>query len=130
MEADDALEGWSVSMPAPLDDRALGELFYLQSEEVEEYAGWYSMSLTCADHLIAIKAKKGRSRQVEAALKRRREDVLSYFEESLPEQYEKAKAGKIVRLGDYCFLIMAGGSGQARQQTEAAWETIRSGFSS
>jgi hypothetical protein len=126
LEAEDEFE---ISMAAPVDERALKELFHILPEDAAEYAGAYSMSFTSADNLLVVRAKPGRGERVRKGLEQRREEVLRNFEASLPEQYRKAEAGKVGSLGDYWFLILLGDPEKdAREEADRAWEMVRANF--
>lgn len=128
-DVEDEFGDQGVSMAVPVDERALEELFHIQAEDAEEYAGVYSMSFTNADHLIAIRARPGRGGRVRSGLEQRKKDVLYNFKTYLPEQYQKAEAGKIGNLGDYWFLIIIGAPDKdAEEEVDRAWKTVQSGF--
>ena len=64
-----------------------------------------------SDVVLAVKAKAGQVDAVKAALEARRDAVAASFEMYLPDQYEKALAGRVVTKGDYALLVI-GGDGQ------------------
>lgn len=99
---------YPVPMSIPLDDRLLTQLLGLAPEDVREYAGVMSMEMISADHFFVLHAAPGKVQTVQAALEARLEEVRSAFEEYLPLPRAKAKAGKVLVLGDYAFLIILG----------------------
>ena len=101
-------EEYGVAMPAELDDQTMKDMMGVDVADVEEYAGSFSMVMTSADNLVGVKAKEGKVDTVKEALEGRLEFVRQSFEQYLPEQKEKAAAGKVISVGDYVFLIIAG----------------------
>lgn len=97
-----------MQMPGPVDDTLLVDMFHLSPEIVEEYFGLFGMTMTTADNVIAVKAVPGKIDEVVAGLEQRKEDVISSFSQYLPDQHEKAQAGKVIQKGDYAFLIIIG----------------------
>lgn len=119
----ESLDAAYVRMPVELDDAALTELLGLTADDVDEYAGHYSMTMSSADCFIAVKASEGREDAVHAALERRRAEVVRMFEDYLPQPLEVAKAGRVLEKGRYVFLVMLGGpdgdTARGVQQVEA-----------
>ena len=99
---------YEISMPAAVDEQILKDMLGISAEDVEEYAGSISMVMISADNLIGVKAKDGKLETVQKGLEDRLEFVRQSFERYLPDQKEKAAAGKVVTVGDYAFLIIAG----------------------
>ena len=97
-----------ITMGKDVEASDLENMFGISSEDVEEYAGKFSIVMNSSDNLLAVKAKEGRADAVEAALKARQQTVIQNFETYLPEQLAKAKAGQVLRKGDYVFLVIVG----------------------
>lgn len=103
-------ENLGITMPEKLDQQSLQEVFGLNPDDIEEYYGEYSAVNTSADHIIGIKVKDGKVDAVKSALESRKQEIVDNFEEYLPDQYDKAQAGKIIQKGNYLFLVIAGDS--------------------
>ncbi len=103
-------EELGITMPEKLDEAALKDVFGLDPSDIEEYYGEYSAVNTSADHIIGVKVKKGKVDTVRKALETRKEEVVKNFKEYLPDQYDKAQAGRIIEKGNYLFLVIAGDS--------------------
>lgn len=101
-------EDIGIVMPQKLEDKDLEELLGVNRDDVEEYYGEYSSVGTSADHIIGVKAKKGKVDAVKSALESRKEQIVKKFEEYLPEEQEKARCGKVIQKGNYLFLVIAG----------------------
>ena len=105
---DQIAEDVGIAMAAPLDDELLGQLFYIDPSDVEEYYGQISMANVSADNIVAVKAKPDKKDIVVEGLNKRLEDVQNSFSQYLPEQYEKAMKGRVVEKGNYVFLLILG----------------------
>ena len=103
-------ENLGITMPEKLDQQSLQEVFGLNPDDIEEYYGEYSAVNTSADHIIGIKVKDGKVDEVKSALESHKQEIVDNFEEYLPDQYDKAQAGKIIQKGNYLFLVIAGDS--------------------
>ena len=103
-------ENLGISMPEKLDQQSLQEVFGLNPDDIEEYYGEYSAVNTSADHIIGVKVKDGKVDEVKSALESHKQEIVDNFEEYLPDQYDKAQAGKIIQKGNYLFLVIAGDS--------------------
>lgn len=90
---------YEIPFHTTVDDETLQELFYIDPEDVEVYAGFYSRAITSSDNLLAVKAKEGKVENVVSGMQQRQEDIKRNFEEYLPDQYEKACTGQIVTNG-------------------------------
>ena len=90
------------------------------------------MVMVSSDNLIGIKAKEGKVETVQKALEARKEMVVQSFEQYLPTELDKAKAGKVVTLGDYVFLIIVSNADMDEEDVTAgitkAEELIRGNF--
>ena len=123
-------EEMGITMPQRLEEKDLQDILGLKAEDVEEYYGEYSSVGTSADHIIGIKAKKGKAPQVRAAMESRKEEIIKKFAEYLPEELEKAQCGKIIEKGDYLFLVIAGGPEEdCSDRSEKAERIIEESFS-
>ena len=103
-------ENLGIPMPEKLDQQSLQEVFGLNPDDIEEYYGEYSAVNTSADHIIGVKVKDGKVDEVKSALESHKQEIVDNFEEYLPDQYDKAQAGKIIQKGNYLFLVIAGDS--------------------
>lgn len=103
-------EELGITMPEKVDDTTLVDIMGLNKDDVEEYYGEYAVVNTSADNIIAIKANEGKADTVKKALEERKNAVVKNFEQYLPEQLDKAKAGKVIQRGNYVFLVIAGNS--------------------
>ena len=61
-----------------------------------------------ADCVVVIEAADGKIHTVKAALENTKQSIVNSFELYLPDQFEKAKAGRIVVKGNYAVLAIAG----------------------
>lgn len=103
-------ENLGITMPEKLDQQSLQEVFGLNPDDIEEYYGEYSAVNTSADHIIGVKVKDGKVDEVKSALESHKQEIVDNFEEYLPDQYDRAQAGKIIQKGNYLFLVIAGDS--------------------
>lgn len=101
-------EDIGMQMPAPVDETILNDLFHISSDMIEDFSGLFAMVMTSSDNVVAVKAAPGKIEEVTAALEQRKTDVVESFSQYLPDQYEKAQAGKVITKGDYAFLIIIG----------------------
>lgn len=126
---DQVNEAYPVAMPAPVDETILNDLLNIPSDDVEEYAGYITMVMVSADNLIGVKAKPDKVESVQKALEGQKEMMVQSFEQYLPEQLDKAQAGKVVTFGNYVFLIIVGSEGtEAGAGIAAAEELIKGNF--
>lgn len=121
-------ETLGITMPQKLDQTSLQEVFGLNPSDIEEYYGEYSSVNTSADHIIGVKVKEGRVDAVRSALEKRKETVVENFKEYLPDQYDKAQAGKIIEKGNYLFLVIAGDSTKGYDREMQRAEQIIDGY--
>ncbi len=87
------------------------DLFGFDMSTVEDYYGKTTMVNVSSDVIMVVKAAPGQIDAVKATLEARRDAVAASFEMYLPDQYEKALAGRVVTKGDYALLVI-GGDGQ------------------
>lgn len=127
---DDLSEEYGFAMPAPLDDTILSDLLDIDPGDVEKYAGYISMVMVSSDNLIAIKAKEGKTEDIQKKLEARKEFEVNSFMTYLPDQLDKAQAAKVFAIGDYVFLVMiAKDTEHAADDIAAAETVIRDSFS-
>ncbi len=118
-----------ITMPAEVDESILKDIVGIEPEDVEEYAGYVTMVMVSADNLIAVKAKEGKVETVQKALAARQETVVKSFEQYLPSELDKAKAGKVITIGDYVFLVILGRMDKdPAAETAVIEEMIRENF--
>lgn len=126
---DQVNDSYQVAMSAEVDEAIVTDLLGLSADDVEEYAGYITMVMVSADNLIGIKAKEGKVETVQKALEARKDMVVQSFEQYLPSELEKSKAGKVVTLGDYVFLLIVGNMDKdPASEIAGAEELIRSNF--
>ncbi|MCI9508627.1 MAG: DUF4358 domain-containing protein [Angelakisella sp.] len=129
---DQVYENYPVAMAAEMDESVVTDLLGLSTDDVEDYAGYITMVMVSSDNLIGIKAKEGKVETVQKALEARKEMVVQSFEQYLPTELDKAKAGKVVTLGDYVFLIIVSNADMDEEDVTAgitkAEELIRGNF--
>lgn len=126
---DSISEEYGFAMPAPLDETILTDLLDIDPGDVEEYAGYISMVMVSSDNLIAVKAKEGKVEEIQGKLEARKDFEVRSFQQYLPDQYDKAQAGKVFTVGDYVFLVMiAGEDGDPAADIAAAETVIRDSF--
>lgn len=101
-------EKYGFTMPEKVGDEVITQLLEINPDDVEEYAGYITMVNISTDNLIAVKAKPGKTEPIQKALEARRAFMEESFSKYLPDQYEKAKAGKVITVGDYVFLVIMG----------------------
>lgn len=97
-----------LQMPGPVDNQMLQDMFHINPADTVEYYGLFGMTMTTADNVVAVKAAPGKIETVVAGLEQRKEDVINSFAQYLPDQHEKAQAGKVIQKGDYAFLLILG----------------------
>lgn len=107
--SDKIQESFPLAMPGEVDNDMLRDLFYVNTDLVEEHTSVMSFANISADNLVIVKAQSGKASEVAEGLNKRLEDVRASFERYLPDQYDKAKAGKVITKGDYVFLVILGG---------------------
>lgn len=128
-----------LSMPGTIVPEQLSEIYYVDAEDIEEFAGEMSMANVSGDTFVAVKAKPGRADAVAQALDRRRQDIISQFE-TYPVNFMdvKSQAAKVITEGDYVFLVLIGDLNvpdgeeatleMAQAEVERAENAIRSVF--
>ena len=126
---DQVNESYPVAMSAAVDETVLTDLLGISADDVEEYAGYITMVMVSSDNLIGIKAKPDKVETVQKALESQRDAVIQTFEQYLPAQLDKAKAGKVVTIGNYVFLLIVGNTDKdLSAEIAGAEELIRGNF--
>lgn len=131
-------EYW-LTMPAIIEEQMMKEMYYINPDDVEEFAGEMSLANVSGDTLVLVKAKPGRAQAVADALEQRRKDIIDQFKQ-YPVNFMdvKSEAAKVVTEGDYVFLILMGDLNvpdgeeasleMAQAEVERAEKAIRSVF--
>ncbi len=96
-----------VQMPNNMDDQFMTFL-EIDLTNIEEYTGIISGTNISSDELIVIRANDGMVDAVVESLTARRDARIKEFEAYLPDQYEKAKYGKILVYGNDVILAIMG----------------------
>ncbi len=96
-----------IQMPNPMDDQFMTFL-EIDLSNIEEYTGIISGTNISSDELIVVRAKDGMVDAVVESLTARRDARIKEFEAYLPDQYEKAKHGKILVYGNDVILVIMG----------------------
>jgi len=125
-----------IAMGSPVDDTVLKDIFGVNKEDIEEYAGQMSMVMTSSDTFLIVKAKEGKVEDVKAALEKRKETIIQG--QYLPAEIEKANAGKIYINGNYVALMVLGDtmveegqdfdSAKAQEEIKKAEDIVNSFF--
>ena len=99
----------AVAMSMPINDEYLVDFCEIDPANVEESAGFVSMSMTNSDTLIGIKAKSQKADAIKTNLEGRLKDIQNQYEMyNVNGSYDRAKAGEVYQKGDYLFLIVVG----------------------
>ncbi len=97
-----------LAMPGELPESEVEMILGLKPEDYVNYAGQVCMAMISADRVIVIEAAEGKIDVVKEALENYKQSTISQFELYLPDQYEKAQAGRVVVKGNYAVLAIAG----------------------
>ena len=97
-----------LAMPGEVTEEYLTIMMGLDMADVANYAGMMAMVNVSADCVVVIEAAEGKIDTVKAALENTKQSIVNSFELYLPDQFEKAKAGRIVVKGNYAVLAIAG----------------------
>ncbi|MCI6639927.1 MAG: DUF4358 domain-containing protein [Pygmaiobacter massiliensis] len=118
-------EAAPLSMPGDMDDDFLTSMYGINMDDVEEYVGKYAKVNVSSDEVLIVKAAKGKADTIKQACEARRDAKASGCEMYLQDQYEKAKAGRIVVKGDYVIFVIAGDNDVITSEgVEKAYEPI------
>ncbi len=120
---DGILSAMPVQMPNPMDDQFM-QFLEIDLNNVAEYAGVISGANISSDELIVVRANEGSVDAVVSALEERRNNRISEFESYLPDQYEKAKHGKILVYGNDVIYAIMGDTLQYDMSGDASGETM------
>ena len=126
-----------IAMSSPVDDTVLKDIYGINKEDIEEYAGEMSMVMTSSDTFLIVKAKQEKAEAVKSALEKRRETIIQG--QYLPAEIEKANAGKVYTNGNYIALMVLGNtmtedgqdfdSAMAQTEIKKAEDIVKSFFS-
>ena len=97
-----------LAMPGEVTEEYLTIMMGLDMADVANYAGMMAMVNVSADCVVVIEAAEGKIDTVKAALENTKQSIVNSFELYLPDQFEKAKAGRIVVKGNYAVLAIVG----------------------
>ena len=97
-----------IAMPGEIPESELEMIMGLSSEDYVSYAGQMCMAMVSADRVVVIEAAEGKIDAVTEALETFKQSAVAQFELYLPDQYEKAQAGRIVVKGNYVVLAILG----------------------
>ena len=114
-----------LAMPGEVTEEYLTIMMGLDMADVANYAGMMAMVNVSADCVVVIEAAEGKIDAVTAALETFKQSAIAQFELYLPDQYEKAQAGRIVVKGNYAVLVIAGDNEViANQGVEEAYKAV------
>ena len=114
-----------IAMPGEIPESELEMIMGLSSEDYVSYAGQMCMAMVSADRVVVIEAAEGKIDAVTEALETFKQSAVAQFELYLPDQYEKAQAGRIVVKGNYAVLVIAGDNEViANQGVEEAYKAV------
>ena len=114
-----------IAMPGEIPESELEMIMGLSAEDYVNYAGQMCMAMVSADRVVVIEAAEGKIDAVTAALETFKQSAIAQFELYLPDQYEKAKAGRVVVKGNYAVLVIAGDNEViANQGVEEAYKAV------
>lgn len=101
---------------------SLQDLFGINLDDVDEFIAEQPMISANIDTFIAIKAKTGKGESVASALNAYKNSLLDGAM-MYPSNMPKAQAAKVVRHGDYVFLVMLGAAGdmEADEETQLSF---------
>lgn len=116
------------TMPININDTTLTELFHINKDDVIDYSGVFSISSRSADSFIILKVNSDKKEIVTADLKQRKQDLIDKFKDSLPNEYDKANASKILEKGDYLIFICVGEDSDYTKAIKSAQKIVESYF--
>lgn len=118
-------EAVPVAMSGEVTEEYLTVMMGINMEDVVSYAGLMSMANVSSDCLIVIEAAEGKIDTIKEALETTKANITSSFELYLPDQYEKAQAGRVVVKGNYAVLAILGDNQTiADQGVEEAYKAV------
>lgn len=114
-----------IAMPGEIPESELEMIMGLSADDYVSYAGQMCMAMVSADRVVVIEAAEGKIDAVTEALETFKQSAIAQFELYLPDQYEKAKAGRVVVKGNYAVLVIAGDNEViANQGVEEAYKAV------
>ena len=114
-----------IAMPGEIPESEVEMIMGLAPENYVNYAGQMCMAMISADRVVVIEAAEGKIDAVVEALETFKQSAIAQFELYLPDQYEKAQAGRIVVKGNYAVLVIAGDNEVvANQGAEEAYKAV------
>ena len=114
-----------IAMPGEVPESELEMIMGLSADDYVNYAGQMCMAMVSADRDVVIEAAEGKIDAVTEALETFKQSAIAQFELYLPDQYEKAKAGRVVVKGNYAVLVIAGDNEViANQGVEEAYKAV------
>ena len=114
-----------IAMPGEIPESELEMIMGLSADDYVNYAGQMCMAMVSADRVVVIEAAEGKIDAVTEAIETFKQSAIAQFELYLPDQYEKAKAGRVVVKGNYAVLVIAGDNEViANQGVEEAYKAV------
>ena len=114
-----------IAMPGELPESEVEMILGLKAEDYVNYAGQICMAMISADRVVVVEAAEGKIDVVKEALENYKQSAIAQFELYLPDQYEKAQAGRVVVKGNYAVLVIAGDNEViADQGVEEAYKAV------
>ncbi len=104
-----SFEYGSVMMRADIDEKFLTDFSDINMDDVDEFVGMTSMSMTNSDRFIAVKAVEGKAATIEEALLKMKQDLITQYEfYPVSGSLERANSAEVYVKGDYVFFICVG----------------------
>ncbi|MFJ7647811.1 DUF4358 domain-containing protein [Lysinibacillus sp. NPDC097279] len=106
--ADQMLEKVEQPVLMELSAEELKDLYNIDSAKLEDYSVRVPMMNIKTNEIAIFKVKEAKDvSDIQAALKKRAENVQKQFEQYLPDQYENAKNYKLITKGNYVLLVIS-----------------------
>ncbi|QPQ36423.1 MULTISPECIES: DUF4358 domain-containing protein [unclassified Lysinibacillus] len=106
--ADQMLEKVEQPVLMELSAEELKDLYNIDSAKLEDYSVRVPMMNIKTNEIAIFKVKEAKDvADIQAALKKRAENVQKQFEQYLPDQYENAKNYKLITKGNYVLLVIS-----------------------
>ena len=99
------------------DAQGMKDVFGISSDLYENFIAEGPMISAQVDQFVAIQAKEGKGKEVEALLKEY-QDYLINDSMQYPMNMAKVKASEVIRHEDYVFFLMLGSYDDAEAETE------------
>lgn len=90
-----------------VDEATLGNLYYLTTEDVNDYAIFLPLMNVQATEVMVVEAKDGKVDAVKEALDKRMQDLDTTWSQYLPDQYELVKNHVTFTEGNYVVIVIA-----------------------